>query len=109
LRYRAGPLYHLYEQNNRKKFYGRFVRKTTFFQLLKKKRELALSSAVQRLHAYISPTFYKAKQVRQNVVPTCNYAATQFRGTMKLVPDEEMYSLLEKEVELLKEAAQSEY
>jgi transcriptional regulator len=59
--------------------------------------------------AYISPSCYKAKQITQNVVPTWNYVAAQFKGTMKLVPDEELYSLLEKEVELFEKAAQSEW
>jgi len=47
---------------------------------------------------YISPTCYNEKQLTHNVVPTWNYVAAHFRGSIQMVPPGELLGILTKEV-----------
>ncbi len=58
---------------------------------------------------YISPSCYKEKELTHNVVPTWNYVSAFFRGTIEMVPKEDLYNLLAKEVEIFESEAGSEW
>ena len=53
----------------------------------------------QAADGYVSPSIYEEKQNSGKVVPTWNYVAAQFLGTLNVVPDHELLALLENQVD----------
>ena len=53
----------------------------------------------QAADGYVSPSIYEEKSISGKVVPTWNYVAAQFFGTLEKVPDAHLLELLENQVD----------
>ena len=77
---------------------GHLVRTNPMYELLMQ-GSLQCRLVFQAADGYVSPSIYGEKQKSGKVVPTWNYVAAQFFGTLNIVPDQELLALLENQVE----------
>jgi len=77
---------------------GHLVRTNPMYELLMQ-GSLQCRLVFQAADGYVSPSIYAEKQKSGKVVPTWNYVATQFFGTLKIVPQQDLLALLENQVE----------
>ena len=79
-------------------FEGHLVRSNPLFEALLD-GPLNCRLVFQAADGYVSPTVYEEKLRSGKVVPTWNYVAAQFLGTLEKVPDDHLLSLLESQVD----------
>ena len=63
----------------------------------------------QAADGYVSPSIYAEKPKSGKVVPTWNYVAAQFLGTLKKVPDQDLIVLLEHQVDQFEHSQGSDW
>ena len=76
---------------------GHLVKTNPLYELLGQ-GSLQCRLVFQAADGYVSPSIYADKQKSGKVVPTWNYVAAQFSGTLNIVPDHELLTLLENQV-----------
>ncbi len=76
---------------------GHLVKTNPLYELLME-GSLQCRLVFQAADGYVSPSIYAEKQDSGRVVPTWNYVAAQFSGTLNIVPDQELLALLENQV-----------
>ena len=77
---------------------GHLVKTNPLYELLMQE-SLQCRLVFQAADGYVSPSIYAEKQKSGKVVPTWNYVAAQFVGTLNIVPQQELLALLENQVE----------
>ena len=77
---------------------GHLVRTNPIYDLLMQ-GSLQCRLVFQAADGYVSPSIYAEKQKSGKVVPTWNYVAAQFFGTLNIVPQQDLLALLENQVE----------
>ena len=77
---------------------GHLVKTNPLYELLME-RSLRCRLVFQAADGYVSPSIYTEKRKSGKVVPTWNYVAAQFFGTLNIVPDRELLALLENQVD----------
>jgi transcriptional regulator len=79
-------------------FQGHLVRSNPLFELLMI-GPLNCRLVFQAADGYVSPSVYEETPRSGKVVPTWNYVAAQFLGTLEKVPDDQLLLLLENQVD----------
>ena len=87
---------------------GHLAKTNPLFTLLRDKPR-ACRLVFHAADGYISPSIYAEKQRTGEVVPTWNYVAAQFCGTLEQVPQEELMDLLEHQVTVFETSAGSDW
>lgn len=85
-------------RSTRTVFQGHLVRSNPLFELLID-GPLKCRLIFQAADGYVSPSVYDETPKSGKVVPTWNYVAAQFLGTLEKVPDERLLPLLENQVD----------
>ena len=89
-------------------FQGHLVRSNPLLELLLN-GPLNCRLVFQAADGYVSPSIYAEKQKSGKVVPTWNYVAAQFFGTLNIVPDQELLALLENQVDQFEHSQESDW
>jgi len=79
-------------------FHGHLVRASPLFEPLME-GPLNCRLVFQAADGYVSPSVYEETPRSGKVVPTWNYVAAQFLGTLEKVPDDHLLPLLENQVD----------
>ena len=79
-------------------FHGHLVRSSPLLELLMD-GPLNCRLVFQAADGYVSPSVYEETPRSGKVVPTWNYVAAQFLGTLEKVPDDHLLPLLENQVD----------
>ena len=87
---------------------GHLVKTNPLYELLMQ-GSLQCRLVFQAADGYVSPSIYAEKQKSGKVVPTWNYVAAQFSGTLNIVPDEELLALLENQVDQFEHSQGSDW
>ncbi len=95
-------------RNNSAIFSGHLVRSNPLLEMLSH-GPLACRLVFQAADGYISPSVYAEKPKSGKVVPTWNYVACQFQGTLEKVPDPGLLNLLAHQVSVFEQAQGSEW
>ena len=95
-------------RNNSAIFSGHLVRSNPLLEMLSH-GPLACRLVFQAADGYISPSVYAEKPKSGKVVPTWNYVACQFQGTLEKVPDHGLLNLLAHQVSVFEQAQGSEW
>ena len=82
---------------------GHLVRSNPLLEMLSSDA-LPCQLVFQAADGYISPSVYAEKPKSGKVVPTWNYVACQFMGTLEKVPDPELMDLLTYQVSVFEQA-----
>jgi transcriptional regulator len=89
-------------------FLGHLVRSNPLLEMLSSD-VLPCRLVFQAADGYISPSVYAEKPKSGKVVPTWNYVACQFMGTLEKVPDLELTDLLAYQVSIFEQAQGSDW
>ena len=87
---------------------GHLVKTNPLYELLMK-GSLHCRLVFQAADGYLSPSIYAEKRKSGKVVPTWNYVAAQFFGTLNIVPDQELLALLENQVDQFEHSQGSDW
>ena len=87
---------------------GHLVKTNPLYELLMR-GSLQCRLIFQAADGYVSPSIYPEKQKSGKVVPTWNYVAAQFFGTLNIVPDQELLALLENQVDRFEHSQGSDW
>ena len=87
---------------------GHLVKTNPLYELLMQ-GPLRCRLVFQAADGYVSPSIYAEKRKSGKVVPTWNYVATQFVGTLSIVPDQELLALLENQVDQFEHSQGSDW
>ena len=87
---------------------GHLVKTNPLYELLVQ-GSLQCRLVFQAADGYVSPSVYVEKQKSGRVVPTWNYVAAQFFGTLNIVPDQELLALLENQVDQFEHSQGSDW
>ena len=87
---------------------GHLVKTNPLYELLML-RSLHCRLVFQAADGYVSPSIYAEKPKSGKVVPTWNYVAAQFFGTLKKVPDQDLFALLEHQVDQFEHSQGSDW
>lgn len=63
----------------------------------------------QAADGYVSPSVYREKAISGKAVPTWNYVAVQFDGTLERTPDAALMDILERQVAVFEASAGSDW
>ena len=77
---------------------GHLVKTNPLYELLMQ-GSLQCRLVFQAADGYVSPSIYAEKQKSGKVVPTWNYVAAQFFGTLNIVSEQKLLALLENQVD----------
>ena len=80
----------------------------TLYELLLQ-RPLQCRLVFQAADGYVSPSVYAEKRKSGKVVPTWNYVAAQFFGTLNIVRHQELLTLLENQVDQYEDSYGSDW
>ena len=89
-------------------FLGHLVRSNPLLEMLSCEAS-PCRLVFQAADGYISPSVYAEKPKSGKVVPTWNYVACQFMGTLEKVPDPELMDLLTYQVSVFEQAQGSDW
>ena len=87
---------------------GHLVKTNPLYELLMQ-GPLRCRLVFQAADGYVSPSIYAEKRKSGEVVPTWNYVAAQFLGTLKKVPDQDLFALLEHQVDQFEHSQRSDW
>ena len=87
---------------------GHLVKTNPLYELLMQ-GSLQCRLVFQAADGYVSPSIYAATQDSGKVVPTWNYVAEQFSGTLNIGPDQELLALLENQVNQFEHSQASDW
>ena len=87
---------------------GHLVKTNPLYELLMQ-GSLHCRLVFQAADGYVSPSIYAEKPKSGKVVPTWNYVAAQFFGTLKKVPDQNLLALLERQVDQFERSQGSDW
>ena len=87
---------------------GHLVKTNPLYELLMQ-GSLQCRLVFQAADGYVSPSIYAEKQKSGKVVPTWNYVAAQFFGTLNIVPQQELLALLENQVDQFEHSQGSDW
>ena len=87
---------------------GHLVKTNPLYELLMQ-GSLHCRLVFQAADGYVSPSIYAEKPKSGKVVPTWNYVAAQFFGTLKKVPDQDLFALLEHQVDQFEHSQGSDW
>lgn len=87
---------------------GHLVKTNPLYELLMQ-GSLHCRLVFQAADGYVSPSIYAEKPKSGKVVPTWNYVAAQFFGTLKKVPDQNLLALLEHQVDQFERSQGSDW
>tara|TARA_Y100000588_G_scaffold62407_1_gene61842 strand:- start:2861 stop:3502 length:642 start_codon:yes stop_codon:yes gene_type:complete len=87
---------------------GHLVKTNPLYELLMQ-GPLRCRLVFQAADGYVSPSIYAEKRKSGEVVPTWNYVAAQFLGTLKKVPDQDLFALLEHQVDQFEHSQGSDW
>ena len=87
---------------------GHLVKTNPLYELLMQ-GPLRCRLVFQAADGYVSPSIYAEKRKSGEVVPTWNYVAAQFLGTLKKVPDQDLIALLERQVDQFEHSQGSDW
>ena len=87
---------------------GHLVKTNPLYELLMQ-GSLRCRLVFQAADGYVSPSIYAEKRKSGEVVPTWNYVAAQFLGTLKKVPAQDLIALLEHQVDQFEHSQGSDW
>ena len=87
---------------------GHLVKTNPLYELLIQE-SLQCRLVFQAADGYVSPSIYAERHKSGKVVPTWNYVAAQFCGTLNIVSDQELLALLENQVDQFEHSQGSDW